>query len=357
MTRAPKFERQRGVAVITALLLTALAITIVASLFWQQQVLVRSMENQRLHLQTKWILLGGIDFSRFFLHEDALSPIGRTVTILDGILNTPLAETRLDDYVEREQVEGEKFDATLSGQISDAQARFNLTNLALNRIVDQAQVLAFGRLLQNLRLDPSLAQAVANAIAQTQSATSAPPTTTAAATTAAPPAGSAAAPVATAPMAAPVASSGGSEPMGFVYVEDLLSVPGFTPQAVAVLRDFVVVLPAATFVTPAASVNVNTAPAEVLAAVAGISVSEAAALTLSRQHTYFTMSNMESRLKRSTTFLLAVKSSYFLVSSRVRLDRAALDAQALIYRPDQLSQMTTSNLPMKTTTPVWIREN
>ena len=34
--------RQRGVAVITALLLTALAITVVTSLFWQQQVQVRS---------------------------------------------------------------------------------------------------------------------------------------------------------------------------------------------------------------------------------------------------------------------------------------------------------------------------
>ena len=39
---------QRGVAVITALLLTTLAITIVASLFWQQQVQVRSIENQRM---------------------------------------------------------------------------------------------------------------------------------------------------------------------------------------------------------------------------------------------------------------------------------------------------------------------
>jgi general secretion pathway protein K len=44
-------SRQRGVAVVTALLLTTLAITIVASLFWQQQVQVRSIENQRMQLQ------------------------------------------------------------------------------------------------------------------------------------------------------------------------------------------------------------------------------------------------------------------------------------------------------------------
>ena len=41
--------RQRGVAVVTALLLTTLAVSIVGSLFWMQQVQVRSMENQRLH--------------------------------------------------------------------------------------------------------------------------------------------------------------------------------------------------------------------------------------------------------------------------------------------------------------------
>ena len=81
--------RQRGVAVITALLLTTLAITIVASLFWQQQVQVRSMENQRLQLQTKWILRGALDFSIMILRADRSN-----YTALDGVWATPLAETR-----------------------------------------------------------------------------------------------------------------------------------------------------------------------------------------------------------------------------------------------------------------------
>ena len=63
--RAP--ARQRGVAVITALLLTTLAVTIVTSLFWQQQVQVRSMENQRLHLQIQWILRGTLDWTKLTL--------------------------------------------------------------------------------------------------------------------------------------------------------------------------------------------------------------------------------------------------------------------------------------------------
>jgi general secretion pathway protein K len=114
-----KLKRQQGVAVVTALLLTTLAVTIVASLFWQQQVQVRSMENQRLQLQTRWIVRGALDLSRLILNQDVSdSP---NFTQLDGIWATPLEETRLDDYVERERLQGENFNATLSGRMEDAQ--------------------------------------------------------------------------------------------------------------------------------------------------------------------------------------------------------------------------------------------
>src|SRR6185295_11069305 len=120
--------RQRGVAVVTALLLTTLAVTIVASLFWQQQVQVRSIENQRLHSQTRWIVRSGLDLARLILRQDMLD--SRTMTRADGLWATPLAETRLDDFVKREKIEGETFDATISGQNYDAQSRYNLANLA-----------------------------------------------------------------------------------------------------------------------------------------------------------------------------------------------------------------------------------
>ncbi len=56
--RRASLHRQRGVAIVTALLLTTLAVTIVGTLFWQQQVQVRSIENQRMQLQKQWILRG-----------------------------------------------------------------------------------------------------------------------------------------------------------------------------------------------------------------------------------------------------------------------------------------------------------
>jgi general secretion pathway protein K len=300
-------QQQRGVAVITALLLTTLAVTIVASLFWRQQVQVRSMENQRLHLQTKWILRGALDWTRLILPVSAVDNFGMTTP--DGIWATPLAETRLDDYVERERVEGEQFDATLSGQISDAQGRYNLANLALSKIANPGQIEVFRRLLTNLQLDPGLALLAAQALADGQPG--------------------AAAGLNAQGGALQTAQGGGSEIIEFFRVEDLLSVPGFTPVMVERLRPFVIVLPLPT------AVNVNTASAEVLAAiVADFSTAEAAALLYGRKSNYFRneaafLAQLNGK-KLIAGVNVVVKSEYFLVNSRVRLDRAALDAQALV---------------------------
>lgn len=319
-----KLRRQRGVAVITALLLTTLAVTIVASLFWQQQVQVRSMENQRLQLQTRWIVRGALDLSRLVLYQDHLdSP---TVTQLNGVWATPLEETRLDDYIERERAEAENFNATLSGKMIDAQSRYNLANLALNHQPVQIQVKVFERLLTNLRLDPSLAQAVAMQVANAQTAP--PPQQQ-------PPQ----------PPQQPAQTSG-PQPIDLLRVEDLLAVSGFTPQMVEKLRDFVIILP-----ERGTELNVNTVPAELLSALyQQLSLSDAAAMVNTRKRVYYlnkatfdTLPQVSSLPKPDVPY--DVKSRYFLAYSRVRLDRAALDAQSLLVRAGN-----------GITTVVWIRE-
>lgn len=321
--RPPRpFRRQRGVAVVTALLLTTLAVTIVASLFWQQQVQVRSMENQRLQLQTRWILRGALDWARLILRQDGLT--GGKVTTLDGVWATPLAETRLDQYVERERVEGENFNATLSGRMTDAQSRYNLANLADARVPQAEQVAVFQRLLTVLQLDGSLAQAVADAVARAQLPA---------------PQGQAGA------GALPVQA--GVEPMEMMRAEDLLAVAGFTPQAIERLRDFVIVLPTRT------AINVNTAPVELLAALPeNYSMAEAAALAYQRKQAYFNDVGMYRTMLNgkqvSAKVSIAVRSDYFLVLSQVRLDRANLDAQSLIQRENNLNYKTDL---------VWIRQN
>jgi general secretion pathway protein K len=329
LNRWPRVRRagQQGVAIITALLLTTLAITIVASLFWQQQVQVRSMENQRLHLQTRWILRGGLDWARLILRQDGFDKGG--LTTLDGVWAAPLAETRLDDYVERERVEGENFDATLSGQITDAQSRYNLTNLATAKVINTDQVLVFQRLLTNLQLSPTLAQAVAQAVASGQTVATSTESSSSGSTDSSSGTSSS-------------SQSGSSTPMEFVEVDDLLSVAGFTPELLQKLRDYVVVLPEAT------ALNVNTAPAELLASVVNFSVAEANTLVAARKRAYFNnlgefsnSLNGTALIGSTTTVKLDVRSSYFLVNTRVRLDRAALDAQALILRQSSNRMSTT----------------
>jgi general secretion pathway protein K len=316
--------RQRGVAVITALLLTALAITVVASLFWQQQVQVRSMENQRLRLQTQWAMRGMVDFARFWLRQD--NPM---LTALDGVWATPIEEARLDDYVDREKVDTEKFDATVSGRALDAQARFNITNLVdATGTVNPKQVLAYQRLLSNMKLDSGLAQATADAVLRAKPKPRAADSGADGKT----------------PTAKP-ATGGSSEPVAFTQVEDLLAVPGYTPQMIEQLRDVVIILPE---LTP---INVNTAPAEVLAAVTMMSLSEASALTLSNPRKKFVdKANFQNNINAALIegIELDVKSRYFLTVIRVRLDRAALDAVALVNRKTD---------PQRTTSLVWLREN
>ena len=309
-----KLTRQRGVAVITALLLTTLAVTIVASLFWQQQVQVRSMENQRLHLQTKWILRGALDCRSLILKSRTGQ--AQTMTTLDQVWTTPLAETRLDQYIERERLENEVFNATLSGNLSDATARYNLNHLAKNGVPDPEQVAIFRRLLTNLQLDPGLAVKAAQMVAAANPAPAA----------------------AGVPGAQPQRAAS-NVPMGLVQVDDLLAVPGFTREVVNRLRDFVIVLPA--------GVRRQCQHG------AGGSVvgPDGKFFDGGSQRRWWPSASACPSTARTICFLnvpgkvkmpgadMAVSSNYFLAQSRIRLDRAALDAESLI--ESNLSGQTT----------------
>jgi general secretion pathway protein K len=340
--------RQGGVAVVTALLLTTLAVTIVASLFWQQQVQVRSIENQRLQLQKQWILRGALDWAQLILRENArLSPQYDT---LDQPWAVPLQETRLDQYVENNRADTEASDATLSGQIVDAQSMVNLNNLAANGAPVEKEVRVFAGLLGNLRLNPSLAQdtalmiAASNARQNLAASPVNPPAQTIDPTTGlplaqAPPAGAGQTP-------APVGVVPSGPPMlPMTQVEDLLAVPGFTPEAVEKLRNLVIFLPQS-----GGKVNINTAPVEVLRAVlVDDSPSEAAYIVAAR--TTASLRENDTRLERIKTPRAGnfdFRSNYFLVNGRVKLDRAALQIQALISR--------TAG-PQPKTQVIWTREN
>lgn len=311
-----RLHRQRGVAVIMALLLTTLAITIVASLFWQQQVQVRSIENQRLQLQKQWILRGALDWASLILREDTKYS---SVDNLDEPWAVPLAETRLDQYVENGRADADIADATLSGSISDAQARYNLTNLCPNGIISPTEVAAFGRMLNNAHLDPALAQATADSMAAAQKKPDA--------------------------AAENGGNQSGPQPMNLTQMDDLLAVPGFTPEMLDKLKDFVIFLPRTT------PINVNTAPAAVLAVrIDGLSLSDAALLVENRNNiaSFIDLADFAQQLPDksipASANEVSVTTNYFLVNGKVRMSRAGLEVQALIERNGTNTKL------------IWIRE-
>lgn len=307
--------QQRGVAVITALLLTTLAITIVASLFWQQQVQVRSIENQRLQLQKQWILRGALDWAGLILREDVKHS---SVDNLEEPWAVPLAETRLDQYIENVHGDTDISEATLSGGISDAQARYNLTNLCPDGIINPAQVAVFKRLLDAAKLDPALAQATADVMATTQKKPGAD--------------------------AAVSSRQSDPQPMKLAQLEDLFAVPGFSPDAVDSLKDLVIFLPRSS------PVNVNTAPAEVLAALIDtLSPSAAASLIADRNNASFRdladfNNRMTSKPRYASSGDASVTTNFFLINGKVRMARAELEVQALIERNGTSTKL------------IWIRE-
>jgi len=318
--------RQKGVAVITALLLTTLAVTIVASLFWQQQVQVRAIENQRMQLQKQWILRGALDWAQLILRESDRTAISGTVT-LQQPWAVGLAETRLDSYVENGRSDSEASDATITGKIIDAQSLLNLRNLSVNGKESTSAIAVFKRLLDVLRLDPALAAAAAKAMA----------------------AGQAKAPLPEEGMQPLPATATQLE---FAYIEDLLSVPGFTPEIVKKLRGHVIFLPRAT------AVNVNTASAEVLQAIVDkLPPDGAKTMALARDKVPFNNTadmnayikdRFPTVVKEPDAGLLDVTSTYFLVDGKVKLNRAGLDVRALIERQPGKDVATKIR---------WVREN
>ena len=331
MRNRPQIRPQRGAAIITALLVVALATLLVAGLLWRQQIQVRRIENQRLAAQVRWIARGGVQFTRLVLRSAGDTS---AVDYLGGVWAVPIAETRLSDFLGKFGVAHEDLGATtfLSGSIEDAQARFNLRDLVAMPVPgllqpDAQQVASFARLLQLLGIDSRLAGAAAQALrasllgslARFQGASGV---------------------VAGAPFKDQPGLDGGSDdaaprPLPLTSLDALLDVPGFTPDVLARLRPFVTMLPLPT------PVNVNTAPAEVLAAVVpGLDLSAAQALVADRDRIFFV--NLGDFSNRVRAFgvrdlqvqpnQLDVKTSFFVMRGRVRHGRAELNRDVLIYR-------------------------
>lgn len=327
-------RRQEGMAVISALLIVAFVTVVAASLTQRQATLLRSVQAEQARGQAHWLLRGGLDWARGVLQADAQRG---PVTHLGGDWAKPILRSRFGS-------ESPRLIGTFSGRLHDEQAKFNLRNVVRQGKVSTEDVEMFGRLCVQLGIEPALAsrivQRVAMAHPRGQSQETERDDVEAEDDTAEGGEGREGRATLTLPEVA-------QAPMIRV-LEDLLPLDGMSAGVLESLRPYVTVLPANT------AININTAPARVLAAaIPDLTVSQAQTLTDERDagQWFRNRGDLVNRLRRLDIKISRVRmsafSQWFRLSSVATLDQATVPMQALIQR-----QRSPRAVPRV----VWLRE-
>ena len=163
-------RRQRGVALLTAMLTVTLVATFASAALWQQWRSVEIESAERSRTQMQWVLNGALDWARLILQED-----GRNGEIdhLSEPWALPLQEARLASFLALDKDNtDDAMDAFLSGQISDQQALLNVRNLVQDGKVSMPTFHAFGRLFALLNLPRSQLQLLVDNLVASDAAAS-----------------------------------------------------------------------------------------------------------------------------------------------------------------------------------------
>ncbi len=136
-------RRQRGVALITVLLVVAIVTVVSAGLIARQQLSIRAVANQVQARQAFQYALGGETLAKAILRRDIQDAApGDPAAAIDHLLEAwarPLPAFPID--------EGE-----IRVRIEDLSGRFNLNSLVLNEQPDAAALAQFRRLLLRLQI-------------------------------------------------------------------------------------------------------------------------------------------------------------------------------------------------------------
>jgi general secretion pathway protein K len=268
---------QAGMAVITAMLLVALAASVATFLLWRQQLWLRQVESLAARAQADALARGAIEWRR---RAGA------------GASAAPFALAGVDITV------------------TDVQGLFNLNNLLRGGKASEPDLAVFRRLLASLGLPETLADALLDAI-DADSDTTFPGGAEDLDYLAMQP-----------PHRAP------NRPL--LDVSSLGRIKGFTPETIARLAPYVSALPEST------PVNVNGAPAEVLRALIP-SLDEGAARAIVEERSrkpFDSLDAFRAKLPESVRMpadvALGIASNYHVVESRVQLGNAAAHHRALV---------------------------
>ena len=297
-----KVGRQAGAALLAAMLTVTLVATFAAAALWQQFRSVEVEGAERIRVQSGWILTGALDWARLILREDARS--GGADHLAEPWA-VPLNEARLSSFLAVDKTvtdAGNERDAFLSGQVSDLQARLNVTNLIDGATLSEPALNSFARLFDLLGLPAEQLTTLSDQMLKASRAA----------------------------VAAPDATS----PQNTLMPQrvDQLGWLGLAPDALALLSPYITLLPQRT------PVNLNTASAEVIyASTPDLELVDAQKLVATRERNHF-RSLAEARQQVGGAAVLfdegrhSVASRFFEVRGRLRLDQVIVQERSVLQR-------------------------
>jgi general secretion pathway protein K len=159
-----RIERQRGAALLLAMLIVTMVATLAAGMVWQQWKGIEVQTAEKARSQAAWLIEGATDWARLILRTDAQDREHPNVDTLNEPWNTPLKDVKLSEFLaaDKNNTADTGLEAFLSGQITDAQSRYNLRNLLQEEDADAARELAtLRRLCEALGLPPETAVRIA----------------------------------------------------------------------------------------------------------------------------------------------------------------------------------------------------
>jgi general secretion pathway protein K len=294
---------QRGAALLAAMLTVALVAAFASTALWQQWGSIEVERAERQRLQVAWMLTGALDWSRLILREDSRTG---NVDHLGEPWALVLEESRLSTFLaaDKSNTGGiaieDTLDAFLSGQVQDAQSQMNITSLLDGGNISPTQKASFTKLFSALGLPQAELNTLCDQLLLASRSTSGSPDS------------------ARAPLM----------PQRFRQLAWL----GVSESTLQRLEPFVTVLP------KSSSVNLNTAPVDVL--YASIPKADRAMAALAAQsRTSKPFQNLDAaalalglQKEDLDPRQHSVGSQYFFVLGRMRLEEITIQEVSLIER-------------------------
>lgn len=289
------FNQEKGVALITVMLILALTTVLAVSSSSRQQLDIHRTANIFNYEQAFQYILGAEAWSKQILKRDFED---NKIDSANDDWATVLPPLPIDG-------------GQMTGQLEDVQARFNINNLVLNGKPQKIYVDRFKNLLRNLELDENIADVIIDWLDDNVEV-----------------------------------SFSGAEDNEYLSLEppyraanqvmsdvsELLLVNGIDFDTYEILRAFVCVLQSES------EINVNTASAEVLSSLAkGISLEDARSLVEDRNKSVHEklddfLAHPVLRDKKIEKEGLSVSSNYFQLNSTAQIERISVEYVTLLQR-------------------------